>query len=173
MRTLLVVLASFGYSVLGAIIPVFNTEVYAAAVPTASHVSPVLVALALALGQVLGKMPYWLAGRGADRWSSLRERSHRPRRWKAPEFLRRFGAWLRHLGEVISDWGRRGPWRMALVTFCSGLTGIPPFIVWPVAVGAIDPRWWRFFVPAMAGRTILYGAIALAPGVFTGFHLHL
>jgi len=133
-------------------------------VPVESHVAPVLVALALGLGQTLGKLPYWLAGRGAERWSRLRApRQRRPQRVRLPGFLLRLGAWIRRMGDAVAAWGRRGRWRMMLVTFLSGAIAIPPFIVWPVAVGAIDRSWWRFFVPALAGRTLLFLVIASIP----------
>ncbi|UYG16573.1 hypothetical protein BRM3_13370 [Brachybacterium huguangmaarense] len=169
MKLLLVLLGAVGYAALGALIPLFNTEIVAATVPVESHVAPLLVALALGLGQTLGKLPYWLAGRGAERWSRLRApREKRPSRLRLPRFLVRLGAWIGRMGDAVADWGRRGPWRMMLVTFLSGAIAIPPFIVWPVVVGAIDRSWWRFFVPAMAGRTLLFLVIASIPELVVG-----
>ncbi|GAB2531482.1 hypothetical protein [Brachybacterium huguangmaarense] len=174
----LVLLGAFGYAVAGAIIPVFNTEVAAVTIPLESHVPPLAVALALGLGQTVGKLPYWLAGRGAERWSRLREAAlHRDsgqgttrRRFRVPRIFVRFGAWLRRLGDALADWGRGGRWRLMLVTFVSAAIAIPPFIVWPVVVGAIDRSWWRFFVPAVIGRTLLFLVIALLPGLVTDGH---
>lgn len=165
MDTLLVLAGCFGYAVLGAIVPFLNTEVIAVTVPTASHVSPVLVALVLGIGQTLGKTPYWLAGRGAERWSRLRKpRAEKPPR-RIPAWLRAVLDRVRRIAEAVMAWGRRGGLRMMLVSFTSGAVGVPPFTIWPVAAGAIDHRWWRFALPAAIGRTGLYLAFALAPGL--------
>lgn len=161
----------FGYAVLGAIVPFLNTELIAVTVPAATHTPPLLVAVVLGIGQTLGKTPYWLAGRGADRWSRLRRerpKSSRRRRRPLPSFLARPVAWLRRVSEAVMTWGRRGGLRMTAVSLASGAVGIPPFTLWPVAAGAIDRRWWRFAVPAMIGRIGLYTVFALAPGLVLG-----
>lgn len=173
---LLILLGSIGYAIAGALIPVFNTEVYAVTVPHETGLSPFLVALALAVGQTVGKIPYWLAGRGVERFARLRGSgdgdapSSKRRRIRWPAWVLAAAARVRSWGEVLSDWGRKGPWRMSLITFVSALIAIPPFIVWPVAVGAIDRRFWRFAVPAIAGRTILFWILALSPSLLQLLH---
>lgn len=173
MHVLLVMLGSFAYAVAGALIPVLNTEVSAIAVPAATRVDPLLVAVALAAGQTLGKLPYWLAGRGAERWARLLPAEDAAPDRAAPRIpmsriLRRLGGAVRRLGAGLAAWGRGEPWRLVAVTFVSALTGIPPFVAWPAVVGAIDPRWWRFAVPALTGRTLLFWGLAVAPHLVPG-----
>jgi membrane protein YqaA with SNARE-associated domain len=131
--------ATLGYAILSSVVPIFNIEVYLAAIAT--QVSPeqaLPLALMAGIGQALGKLVwYWSVVRSMqlpwmkDRLSS-EKRQAQLKRWEE-----------RIAGRPLLAGG---------VTFLSGLVGIPPLLVMGVAAGVVRMNIWIFFVAIVLGR---------------------
>lgn len=136
-------LATFGYSIASAIIPVFNSEIYLLGVSALARpgLMPAVVVVA-SLGQMIGKAAMYHAGRGA-----LRIRSRR-------------------LHEAVAAVEARYRERHALgdaLIFASSVVGIPPFYLISVACGLFEVPFVRFFAIGLAGRLIRFTLIVAAP----------
>jgi len=148
MTSLLAVGVSLLVGLGSAFVPVLNAEAYA--VLAAGRSQP-MVALALvtalALGQTVGKLVLFEAGRrGSGRLAKRYggRPAGRTARWSG-----RVGAWLR----------RR---RSGLPTvLASAALGLPPLAAISVAAGAAGQRRWEFGALCLAGRTARFAALAL------------
>jgi len=137
------VAGTFLFSVASALVPVLNTEVYLAAV--AALVSPaqvVPIALAATLGQIVGKLPFYLAGRGVLRLPMGKYEA------RIEEYRGRF---------------ERSTWAVNAALFSSASWGVPPFLVGPYLAGLFDVSFARFFVWSLLGRALRFGAIVAVP----------
>lgn len=138
----LAVLAAGAMGVGSALVPFVNAEAYA--VVTAGAAPAVLVVLALAAGQTVGKVVLFeSARRGAARWTP-KDPSSRRGRW-----LERVTPWLRS--------PRTGP---PLVLVSSTL-GMPPLAVVSVAAGASGQRRLLFASLVLVGRLARFAAIVI------------
>ncbi len=138
----LAVLAAGAMGVGSALVPFVNAEAYA--VVTAGAAPAVLVVLALATGQTVGKVVLFeSARRGAARWTP-KDPSARRGRW-----LARVTPWLKS--------PRTGP---PLVLVSSTL-GLPPLAVVSVAAGASGQRRLLFAALVLAGRLARFAAIVI------------
>ncbi len=93
MNPLLACASTFGGCVLGSIVPVISSEVLLLGISAVSPASLALpLVLAAAAGQIVGKLPYYLAARGVitlPRWEKLAAKPQpRPVR-RAAEMLER------------------------------------------------------------------------------------
>ena len=115
--------ATLGYAILSSVIPIFNIEVYLAAIAT--QVSPeqaLPLALMAGIGQALGKLVWY--------WSVVRS-------MELPWMQRRLASEKRQA--QLATWQSRiagRPFLAGGVTFFSGLVGIPPLLVMGVAAEA-------------------------------------
>ncbi len=131
--------ATLGYAILSSVIPIFNIEVYLAAIAT--QVSPgeaLPLALAAGLGQAIGKLVWY--------WSVVRS-------MELPWMQRRLASEKRQA--QLATWQSRiagRPFLAGGVTFFSGLVGIPPLLVMGVAAGVVRMNVWIFFVAIVLGR---------------------
>ena len=131
--------ATLGYAILSSVIPIFNIEVYLAAIAT--QVSPgeaLPLALAAGLGQAIGKLVWY--------WSVVRS-------MELPWMQRRLASEKRQA--QLATWQAGSPVvrsSPAAVTFASGLVGIPPLLVMGVAAGVVRMNVWIFFVAIVLGR---------------------
>ena len=148
----MVVVGTFLYCLLSAFVPVVNAEIYLVGVAVASDAPASMLALAAAAGQMLGKMVFYLLGRGVLDVSRLRRKS------------RTSGAWTARMARV-QLWCGRHPWGPAAVTLVSATAGLPPFAVVSVLAGTLRMRWWLFAVCGFAGRFARFLAVLLAPGL--------
>jgi membrane protein YqaA with SNARE-associated domain len=131
--------ATLGYAILSSVVPVFNIEIYLAAIAT--QVSPaeaLPLALAAGLGQAIGKLVWY--------WSVVKS-------MQIPWMQRRLANEKRQA--QLATWERRiagRPFLAGGVTFFSGLVGIPPLLVMGVAAGVVRMNLWIFFVAIVLGR---------------------
>jgi membrane protein YqaA with SNARE-associated domain len=127
----------------GSIIPLVNTEVYLIAV---SAVAPkefvVPLVIAATLGQMLGKVAMYHAGRGMVRARSVKVR------------------------ERVAEWRARlekRPWLARGVLFSSATLGLPPLYIVTLTCGAIGMGLLSFVVIGSVGRLIHFAVVALLP----------
>jgi membrane protein YqaA with SNARE-associated domain len=131
--------ATLGYAILSSVIPIFNIEVYLAAIAT--QVSPgeaLPLALAAGFGQAIGKLVWY--------WSVVRS-------MELPWMQRRLASEKRQA--QLATWQSRiagRPFLAGGVTFFSGLVGIPPLLVMGVAAGVVRMNVWIFFFAIVLGR---------------------
>jgi membrane protein YqaA with SNARE-associated domain len=93
---------------------------------------------------------------------------HRAPRWWRPRWASR--AWV-VLGRHLARWNARGFTLLAgrngpLVVGISGAAGLPPLLAVAFYAGASPMGYWAFTAACLAGRTVRFGVIALAPGLF-------
>jgi len=148
-------LATLAYSILSSVVPIFNIEVYLAAMATQIDPEDALVLAVMAgFGQAAGKLVwYWSVAKSMDmHW--LRKRLETPKRQ----------AQLKKWEDRIA--GR--PWVGGGVTFASGLVGFPPLLVMGVAAGAVRMNVPLFFTAIWLGRGIQSWLILA--GLASAFH---
>ena len=131
--------ATLGYAILSSVVPIFNIEVYLAAIAT--QVSPgeaLPLAVMAGLGQAIGKLVWY--------WSVVRS-------MRIPWMQQRLASEKRQA--QLATWERRiagRPFLSGGVTFASGLVGIPPLLIMGVAAGVVRMNIWIFFVAIVLGR---------------------
>lgn len=134
---------TLAFCIAGAVIPFLNTEVYLLSVSALSppaFVGPLVVAATL--GQMLGKVAMFYAGRGV-----VHVRSERVQRG---------------VGALRARLESR-PVLAKAVLFSSATVGLPPLYVMSVACGTIGMGVLSFFVIGSAGRLLHFAAVAWAP----------
>ncbi len=131
--------ATLAFAILSSVIPIFNIEVYLAALATQVGPDEALpLALMAGLGQAVGKMAWY--------WTVVRS-------MRIPALQRRLSTDKRQA--QLATWERRiagRPWVAGGVTFLSGLVGVPPLLVMGVAAGVVRMNIWIFFVAIVVGR---------------------
>ena len=148
-------LLTFGFGVISAIIPIFNMEAYISVVYASTEKVPALtLAFVSSLGQNVGKLVWYYASRGALDLPWLRKRMSSPRRQASYEKWR---------GYVE---GR--PVASGVVNFVSAAAGFPPFFVIAMVAGTLRMNVVVFFVAGLIGRTLFFWAWLLGVGLI--FH---
>ena len=131
--------ATLGYAILSSVVPIFNIEVYLAALAT--QVSPeqaLPLALMAGIGQALGKLVWYYSVLKSmqipmmQRWLATEKRQVQLKLWEK-----------RIAGRPVFAGG---------VTFASGLIGIPPLLVMGVAAGVVRMNIWIFMIAIVLGR---------------------
>ena len=150
-------LLTFGFGALSAIIPIFNMEAYVVVVyakaPHSSLASSAFVLAAVgSLGQNVGKMIWFYAARGALNFPWLQKRLEDPKRKASYEKWR---------AQVE---GR--PVFSGVLTFISAAIGIPPFFVMAAVAGSLRMNVFVFFVAGLFGRVLFFWAILAGLGLF-------
>ncbi|QAY62314.1 hypothetical protein ET495_02445 [Xylanimonas allomyrinae] len=140
---MLAALATFGTSILSALVPFVNLEVYLGVLATRigdDAAAALTCAAAAGLGTVVGKLVwYWLAARSMQSQWVAKKLSKES--WK-----RTFDRWHTTLA------GR--PWLTAAVLLAASIAGVPPLLVMSLVAGALRVRL-EVFVPTVAvGRAV-------------------
>ncbi|MDR7300134.1 VTT domain-containing protein [Haloactinomyces albus] len=147
-------MATVGTAALGSVFPVINIELYLlGVVSTVDGVSWWALALAATVGQLAGKMLFFLAGRGSitlGRRLGNRARAERDGRWTL---------WL----EKFHGKARERPWWGLSVLFLGAVVGLPPFTLMCLVSGATGMAWISFLGVSFAGRSLRFLLIAGAP----------
>ena len=145
-------LSTFGFCVLSALVPVFNAEVYLAAL-AASESPPVWpMALVAAAGQMIGKIVYYVLGKSSLEWRWIKKRTD------SPKFQAGLELWRVRL--------EHKPWIAALLVLASASLGIPPFAVVAVLAGTLRMSPTMFILVGFAGRLIRFASILGAASWF-------
>lgn len=162
---------TLGVAFSSAILPVISIEVFVIGLATSDPGIPwAAVAGAVAVGQVGGKLLYYLAARGTIRLPAfLHDRLHRerpPSRWRHAWHLRtkRIRGWVEGLRERC----HRHPHWMTSMYGLSSMLGLPPFMATTVLAGLVRMRMATFLTAGLLGRFVRFSALAAAPAAFTG-----
>ncbi|HWD04773.1 MAG TPA: hypothetical protein VG674_20220 [Amycolatopsis sp.] len=165
-------LVTLGVAFGSAIVPLVNAELFVVGL-TASQHNPHWLWLggAVALGQMGGKLLYYLAARGSIRLPRLlHDRLHREHAPSARrDRWRRRTKVIRAKIEALRERCLRHPHWMAGTYGVSSVTGLPPFMATSVLAGMVRMRLVTFLVAGLAGRWVRFSLLAAAPAVFTGW----
>lgn len=136
-------LATLIVSVLSGLVPVVNGELYliAAIVVAGDPTVALVLAVLVAIGQMIAKVALYHAARGA---TTLGRRT-------------RFGAKLEQAQALIERW--RG--KPLTLLFVSAVTGLPPFYLVSLLAGVVGIRFTTFLLLGLVGRVIRFVALAL------------
>ncbi|NIH84299.1 hypothetical protein [Amycolatopsis granulosa] len=158
-----------------AILPVVSIEVFVLGlVASEPRVHWLLIGAAVAIGQVAGKLLYYLAARGSIGLPRfLHDRLHRQRPpSRRREWWHLRTKWLRGKVEWLRERCHRHPFWMTGTYGISSLVGLPPFMATTVLAGLADMRISTFLTAGLAGRFIRYSLLAAAPAMFAGWLHH-
>jgi membrane protein YqaA with SNARE-associated domain len=155
-----------------ALVPVISIEVFVLGLVAGEPGVPwYLIGAAVALGQIAGKLLYYLAARGSIRlppW--LHDRVHRERppsrrreRWHVRT------KWLRGKIEALRERCHRHPHWMGGTYAVSSVLGLPPFMATTVLAGLADMPMPTFIGVGLAGRFVRYSMLAACPALFTAW----
>lgn len=164
---------AFGVAFGSALLPLINIELFVigmAAGQAGMHWA--LIAAVVAVGQVAGKMLYFLAARGSIHLPAFLHRrpaTSEPPRWRLRLRARteRLRAWI----AKITDKCHRHPGWLISTYSVSAIAGVPPFMAITVLAGMARMRMWVFVAAGLAGRFARFGLLAAAPAVFAGWQL--
>lgn len=147
---------TFGFSVVSALVPVFNAEVYLIGVAAKAPQLPWwLLGLVAAAGQMLGKLVFYYAGRGSLQLPArLRRKSDKGRE----------GRWSRWFTRFRETAQQRPYWAFA-VLLASATIGLPPYAAAAVLAGVAEVSLPVFLVSGFVGRAIRFSAIAASPAL--------
>lgn len=147
-------LVTFGYCIISALVPLVNAEAYLLGVAALTHAPNVwTLAGCAAGGQMVGKVVYYLAGRGAVRLPRMMRRKQRPGRWAA-----RLERWRERAEER--------PVYAAGLVLLSAFVGLPPFAAISVLAGVVRLPAWLFVPLGLAGRYGRFAALLAIPGLW-------
>ncbi|TWE22225.1 hypothetical protein [Prauserella muralis] len=154
-----------------AIVPVISVEVFVIGLMTSESGIPWLaMGAVVAIGQIAGKLLYYLAARGSIRLPAvLHDRLHRQRppsarreRWHLR--TKRLRMWLESLRERC----HRHPHWMASTYGISSIVGLPPFMATTVLAGLVRMSLSMFVAAGLLGRFVRFSVLAACPAVFAG-----
>lgn len=159
-----------------ALIPVISIEVFVLGLMSSEPGAQwFLVGAAVAVGQIAGKLLYYLAARGSIKLPPfLHDRLHRrerpPTRRRERWHLRT--KWLRAKIEAVRERCHRHPKWMVGTYGISSVVGLPPFMATTVLAGLADMRMSTFVTAGLAGRFVRYSVLAACPALFASW-LHI
>ena len=138
-------LLTFGFGAVSAVIPLFNMEAYISVVYANSTAHSALpLAFIGSLGQNVGKLVWYYICRGALDIPWLKRRMDTPRRQAS------FKKWR--------DFVQGRPFVSGLLTFVSAAVGFPPFFAMAMVAGTLRMNVVVFFVAGLLGRTLFFWA---------------
>ncbi|HEU0127468.1 MAG TPA: VTT domain-containing protein [Pseudonocardiaceae bacterium] len=153
---------TLGYSVLSALIPVFNTELYLVGMAAAQpQMHWGLLGLAAAVGQMIGKAVFYYAGRGVLML---------PARLRREPDRQRAGRWAPQLQQIQEFSQQHRVWTVGML-LVSALTGLPPFAATSVLAGLARVRLLTFLATGLIGRFGRFATIAAFGSVFSAWWL--
>ncbi|HSK03931.1 MAG TPA: VTT domain-containing protein [Kofleriaceae bacterium] len=136
-------LATLIISVLSGLVPVVNGELYliAAIVVADDPVVALVLAVIVALGQMIAKIGLYHAARGATELGRST----------------RFGQKLERAQLLVERWQGKP----LTLLFVSAVTGLPPFYLVSLLAGILRIRFGTFLLLGIVGRVIRFVALAL------------
>lgn len=153
---ILQLLASAGFGILSAVVPVINAETYVAASQVTAIAGPIPIAVGVGIGQSLGKLLVFLGvrrGRDIAFFKTRREKAAHVRHGPVRE---RFRAVMTKLLDLVGSkrWGLP-------ITFLAAVVGLPPLYAVAVIAGATRMRVGWFYLVVLVGRVARFIAVAL------------
>ncbi|MFB9926187.1 hypothetical protein ACFORO_13305 [Amycolatopsis halotolerans] len=166
------VLLTLGVAFGSAIVPLVNAELFVIGLCASQHnVHWLWLGGAVAVGQIAGKLLYYLAARGSIRLPKfLHDRLHRERpltprrvRWQLRTKV------IRSKVEALRERCQRHPHWMTGTYGISSLVGLPPFMATSVLAGMVRMRLSTFLAAGLAGRWVRFSLLAASPAMFAGW----
>ncbi|MDI5977588.1 hypothetical protein [Amycolatopsis magusensis] len=158
-----------------AIVPLISVEVFVIGLASSEPgVHWLAIGAAVAVGQIAGKLLYYLAAKGSIKLPKfLHDRLHRerpmtPRRARWELRTKRVRAWL----EALRERCHRHPAWMTGTYGVSAVLGLPPFMATTVLAGLVRMPMSLFLGAGLAGRFARFSLLAASPAMFAGW-LHL
>ncbi|MEU4442116.1 hypothetical protein AB0K14_15380 [Actinosynnema sp. NPDC050801] len=159
---------TFGVAFGSALLPLISIEVFVIGLVTQQPgISWWWIGLAVAVGQVLGKMFYFLAARGSLRLPAIMKRKEKQAKPLSP--------W-RQKWRTRLEWVRvrchRHPHWMFGTHAVSSVVGLPPFMFTTVLAGLAGMSSWLFISTGMVGRFARFSVLAASPAAVAGWWVH-
>ncbi|ONI88431.1 hypothetical protein ALI22I_18900 [Saccharothrix sp. ALI-22-I] len=159
---------TFGVAFGSSLVPLISIEIFVVGLVTQQPgISCWWIGLAVALGQVLGKMFYFLAARGSLHMPAFLKRKEKPDKALSP--------W-RQKWKTRMEWVRvrchRHPHWMFGTHAVSSVVGLPPFAFTTVLAGLAGMSSWLFVSTGMVGRFARFTVLAASPAAMAGWWVH-
>lgn len=157
-----------------ALLPLMSIEIFLIGLVTQEPGLPcLLLGAVIAVGQVAGKLVYYLAARGSihlpaflhRKPSADRPPSARRERWDRR--TKRFRVWL----DLLKEKCHRHPHWMFGTYSLSSVVGLPPFMATTVLAGLVRMRLSAFVSAGLLGRFVRFSVLAASPALFAGWFL--
>lgn len=159
---------TFGVAFGSALVPLISIEVFVIGLVTQQPgISWWWIGIAVAVGQVLGKMLYFLAARGSLRLPAFLKREEKPAEQLSPRRLK----WKARLEWVRLRCHRHPHW-MVGTHAVSSVVGLPPFMFTTVLAGLAGMSSWLFISTSVAGRFARFSVLAASPAAVAGWWVH-
>jgi len=139
---------AFWIALVSALIPLVNIEAYLGAVALTSGGPALwLIAMAAALGQMLGKLVWFYAGRRSMDWAWVN------RKLASEKSQRRLRLWTARV--------ETRPWAAAALVLGAGLIGLPPLAIVSVLAGQLSMAPTVFLCAGLVGRFGRFAALLM------------
>lgn len=156
---------TFGVAVGSAILPLISIELFVIGLMTQQpDMSYLLIGLAVASGQVLGKMVYFLAARGDLHLPAFLKREEKAAKPTTPFRMK----WKARL-EKIRERCHRHPHWMFGTHAVSSVLGLPPFMFTTVLAGLAGMSIKTFVATSSIGRFVRFSVLAASPALMAGW----
>ncbi|QFZ22634.1 YqaA family protein [Saccharothrix syringae] len=158
---------TFGVAFGSSLVPLISIELFVIGLVTQQpHLSWWWVGLAVAVGQMLGKLFYFLAARGSLHLPAFLRRAEKPKK-SSPWRLR----WRARM-ERVRDRCHRHPHWMLGTHAVSSVVGLPPFMFTTVLAGLAGMSSWLFMSTGVVGRFARFSVLAASPAAVAGWWVH-
>ncbi|XVS63099.1 hypothetical protein ACQPYE_33310 [Actinosynnema sp. CA-299493] len=159
---------TFGVAFGSALLPLISIEIFVIGLVTQQPgISWWWIGIAVAVGQVLGKMFYFLAARGSLRLPAVLKRAEKPDKALSPWRLK----WKTRLEWVRVRCHRHPHWMFGTHAV-SSVVGLPPFMFTTVLAGLAGMSSWLFISTSVAGRFARFSVLAASPAAVAGWWVH-
>ena len=146
MTPIVIWLTTVAVSVVSALVPFINAELYLLSVVALAPAGMALpLALAATVGQMIGKVVMYYIAQGA---------------------LRVPGKWMQGRLTAAEGWLQQRKNVGGLALLASATTGIPPFYAMTVACGILRFRFLHFLAVGFFGRLVRFSLLVLIPQYF-------
>jgi membrane protein YqaA with SNARE-associated domain len=151
-----------------ALVPLISIEIFVIGLVTQQPgISWWWIGIAVAVGQVLGKMFYFLAARGSLHLPAFMRRKVKPAKALSPWRLK----WKARLEWVRVRCHRHPHWMFGTHAV-SSVVGLPPFMFTTVLAGLAGMSSWLFISTSVAGRFARFSVLAASPAAVAGWWVH-
>jgi membrane protein YqaA with SNARE-associated domain len=167
-------LVALGVALASSIVPVISVELFLLTlVTTGPHIPFLWLGLVIAIGQMLGKLLYFYAARGAfhlPQFMRTRLELHRQRATQRghPRWVAFKAWWARWLGALRERCHKHPHW-MVGTHAVSSVFGIPPFMATTILAGLAGMSLGMFLTAGLSGRIVRFSVLAASPALFAGW----
>ncbi|HEY4023193.1 MAG TPA: hypothetical protein VGM75_31200 [Pseudonocardiaceae bacterium] len=178
----MLLLVTLGVSIAAALVPALSVELFAIGLVLKHPEVPWwLLALVIAIGQFVGKLVYFYAGRGQIRLPRFLHRKTTAATDAGPppppptgvrRYWHRMFLWIRAGWIWLRDKCHKHPYVLWGATAASSVIGLPPFSATTVLAGLAGLSLRDFALACIPGRFIRFSLLAASPLLFKHLHLH-